>query len=82
MQDPILVVTQGEQGFSGVRCQLLRIVQNTFCCIAPSGSSIEAAEKVKVSVHARKPRPSKREIGVKLHRPLIKAGDFDQEIGI
>ena len=32
--------------------------------------------KVEKRVRARKPRPSNRKIGVKLHRPLKKTGGF------
>src|SRR5206468_8641563 len=57
------------------------MLQSTFRCIASGRSSLDAAAKVEVRVRTRKPRPSKRKIGVKLHRSLIETRGFPYEIG-
>src|SRR5205814_4569151 len=80
IQHPVLVITQGEQGFSRVRVQFLRILQSTFRCVSSSGAVRHFEIKLEKRVLARKPRPSKRKIGVKLHRPLIKTDGFLCEI--
>ena len=80
-----MIITQGEQGFRRVRLQFPRILQSTFRGIAASGfggfSSVGPA-KVKHSVRARKPRPGKRKIGVKLYRPLKKTDGLPSEIAV
>ena len=80
---PSIDSNPGEQGFRRVRLQFLRILQSTFRCVAPSARRVVVvvAGKVEMRVHARKPRPSDRKIGVKLHRPLIKTDGFLCEIG-
>ena len=55
-QHPILIITQGEQGFRRVRLQFLRILQSTFRCVAPSGGSSVVAVKVDDSASARESR--------------------------
>src|SRR4029453_10333067 len=74
-QHPILIITQGEQGFSRVRLQFLRILQRTFGGIPASGSEVVTAA-VKKPIRTRKPRPTQRKIGVKLHRTLKKTDGF------
>ena len=56
-------------------------LQGTFSCIAPGGSGVEDAE-VKKRMRTRKSRPSKRKLGIKLHRPLIKTHGFQTGIGV
>src|SRR5262249_37683475 len=70
-QNPVLIITQCEQGFGQVRLESLRILQSTFRRIATSGSFV--GTKVKMSVHTRKLRPSERKIGVNLYCPLIRS---------
>src|SRR4029450_11014654 len=69
-QDPVLIITQCEQGFGRVRLESLRTIQSTFRCIATSATA--AGPKVKMCVHTRKPRPSERKIAVNLYCPLIR----------
>src|SRR4030095_14996232 len=69
-QDPVLIITQCEQGFGRVRLESLRTIQSTFRCIATSDSGV--GTKVKMCVHTRKPRPSERKIAVNLYCPLIR----------
>src|SRR5262249_46277975 len=74
-QHPILIITQSQQGLGRVRLKFLRIFQSFSCCIATSGSCVSTAE-VKKSIRTSKPRPSRREIRVKLHRLLIRTDGF------
>src|SRR5215475_3815291 len=69
-QNPVLIITQCEQGFGRVRLESLRILQSTFRRIATSGSFVST--KVKTCVHTRKLCPSERKIGVNLYCPLIR----------
>src|SRR4029450_11044319 len=69
-QDPVLIITQCEQGFGRVRLESLRTIQSTFCRIATSDSGV--GTKVKMGGPTRKPRPSEGKIAVNLHRPLIR----------
>src|SRR6266496_4724001 len=88
MQYMILIITQGQQGLGRIRLEFLRILQGFFRCIAASGSGSArwgscsdwpiVATEVTIRVRTRKPCPSQRKIGVKLHRQLIKIDDFRQ----
>src|SRR5215831_12126293 len=75
----VLVITQGEQGFRGVRLEFLRVLQRFSCCIAASGSSVDG-DKVNKRMRTRKSRPCKGKIGVKLHRPFVKIDGFHWSI--
>src|SRR5439155_20290220 len=74
-QHPTLITAQGEQGFSRVRLQFLRILQSLLRCIAHVVAAASVA-KVKKRLRTRKPRPGKRKLGVKLHRLRIKTNGF------
>ena len=54
--------------------------QSAFRCIAPNGSSRVYWVKEK-GVHARKPRPGKRKIWIKLHRLPVKTDRVPYEVG-
>src|SRR5437763_8639695 len=71
-EHPILIVTKSERGFSRVALRSLRILQGAFRRLASSCADRIEWIKAEKRVQARKPRPSHRELRIKLHRQLVK----------
>src|SRR5205814_609547 len=64
---PVLVVTQGEQSFRRVWLEFLRMFQSIFSWVGARGVN---TLKVDVRLCARKPRPGKGKVWIKLDRAL------------
>src|SRR6476646_10073966 len=74
-QHPVLIITQGQQGFGRVWLEFLRILQSSSRLIATSGGLV-CADEVKRRVGTRKSCPGERKIGVELHGSFVRIDGF------